>query len=115
MFRVIANKKKSDYEYSLISPTGEELNGGDGLHNQTALQLQADMLNQQTAALQSRLKELEEANINLWQLLEAAQQMAQNYRDDFKTIIDNAHHWTVDRIRRYCVGVLQGITKQEGE
>jgi uncharacterized protein YukE len=57
---------------------------------------------QEIAALQARVSELEG--------------VAQAYRDDIKTMIDGASSgWTVDRLRRYAIEVMQGIVKREGE
>lgn len=57
---------------------------------------------QEIAALQARVSEFEDAT--------------QCYRDDIKTMIDGANlGWTVDRLRRYAVEVMQGIVKREGE
>ena len=49
MYRVIKTTGKADYEYILINPRGEEINGGDGLHNKTALDIQAQLLIQEVA------------------------------------------------------------------
>ena len=48
-YRVVKTKGTADYEYILIAPNGEELNGGDGLHNQMALEIQAHLIQREVA------------------------------------------------------------------
>lgn len=54
-YRVIEASSESDYDYLLLSPTGEEVNGGLGLHNKMAMEIQADMLNAATAPLLAQI------------------------------------------------------------
>lgn len=70
-YRVLEASSHADYDYILVTPTGEEINGGIGLGNKTKMEIQADMLNQETAPLHAKIAALEARNVALEQQNEA--------------------------------------------
>jgi hypothetical protein len=73
-------KQGVDHEYILVASDGREINGGDGLRNKVALEIQASMINEETAPLLERIAKLEAAFTKIADEIEHHEE--NNYRLD---------------------------------